>query len=96
MEEPTEFPIYPSREEAVEALPKIYVDRRAALVQDAAVVNMIIVAEDEDGSVEFQLAGHEIIIVPDDSEVNIGWTYVDGEFIAPPPPPELEELPLSE
>jgi hypothetical protein len=29
--------------------------------------------------------------IPDDSPSWIGWRYVDGEWIAPPPPPIVEE-----
>ena len=28
--------------------------------------------------------GSQAVIVPDDQLVDIGWTYLDGEFIAPP------------
>jgi len=30
--------------------------------------------------------GHIAVVIPKDSAAGIGWTYVDGEFIAPPTP----------
>lgn len=68
--------------------PKAKFNRRAALVLDGDVVNMIVVEQDEDGVVEFVLGGHEIVVVEDDSEVSIGWTYSAWDESFTPPPSE--------
>lgn len=54
-------------------------NRRAAVVEDGQVVNVIVVREDDDP------AKYGAIWCPD--EVGPGWTY-DGETWTPPPNPE--------
>ena len=37
-----------------------------------------------------------VVAIPEDSSAGIGWTYVDGEFIAPPrPEPPAPSAPLT-
>lgn len=37
--------------------------------------------------------GLELVAIEPAAHVGIGWTYVDGAFVAPPQPP-VEDLPL--
>jgi hypothetical protein len=39
--------------------------------------------------------GHIAVVIPENSKAGIGWTYVDGEFIAPPEP-EVTESEVTE
>lgn len=37
--------------------------------------------------------GQQAVLVPSDVPVSAGWTYVDGNFVAPPPPPVIPPTP---
>jgi len=43
-----------------------------------------------DGETPYEVAEGCILIDIGDQPVSLGWTYVDGEFIAPPPPPPVK------
>lgn len=65
----------------------------AAIVRDGDVVGAIVVDIDADRNTGTTLdgtpyQGADLVVLPDGSPAGIGWTYVDGEFIAPPLPPE--------
>jgi len=57
---------------------------RYAQIIDGTVVNVIV----SDGEADLGLEG-ELVNV-DDTPCGPGWSYVDGEFIAPPEPEEEE------
>lgn len=57
-----------------------------AVIRDGKVVNVIL----WDGKTEYDPGeGVELVELP--AGAGIGWSYVKGEFAAPPPPPEVIE-----
>jgi len=58
-----------------------------AVVVDGQVVNVVL----WDGVTAWQPAAGEAVVIPDESGVSIGWSYEDGEFVAPPEPEPVEE-----
>ena len=52
---------------------------RYAHIADDQIINVII----WDGEERYEAEG-ELLAVPDDSPLGIGWTRVDGEWFAPP------------
>lgn len=66
--------------------------KRAALVEDGAVTNVIIIMIDPEGNPSFvsEEPGIQVIDLPLDSPVSIGWKHVNGEFVEPDPEPDDE------
>ena len=58
---------------------------RYAQIVDGIVVNVIV----WDGTIPLELDG-ELVNV-DDVPCGPSWTYANGEFVAPPPAPELDD-----
>lgn len=56
-----------------------------AIVSASGAVVNIIVAQDGDPC---PVDGASLVAVPDGLPVDQNWSYIDGEWIAPPPPPD--------
>lgn len=66
--------------------------RRAALVEDGVVTNVILIMVDPEGNPSYvsEEPGIEQIEIALDSPVSIGWTRRNGQFIEPEPEPDDE------
>lgn len=64
---------------------------RAVMVdsQTNKVINSIVVVVDDEGNTTFAVENTDIVVIPDDSEVGLNWTYSNGQFSPPvSTPPE--------
>lgn len=57
---------------------------RAAMIFHNKVINVVVVELDENNEVTIDLPDHIFVIIEDDSAVEFGWTYENGEFVPPP------------
>ena len=54
-----------------------------AIIQNGSVVNMIIDLVDQQGIPHLKIPDFEIVAIPPDSDVTIGYLYADGVFTTP-------------
>lgn len=63
-----------------------------AVISGNSVTNLIVAESKEEME---SVLGYELIEHTDENPIGIGWTLVNGEWIAPPPPEELEiDIPM--
>lgn len=58
--------------------------REAAIIQDGALVNIIVIADGPDGDALLSDSCVEITNLNPKPGLGIGWRYVDGAFVPPP------------